>query len=151
MRLRIFPLFAIGLLTLDAAHAQHSPTRHSAPNRVLQLDGHGDYVRLPGGIFGDLSEITVEAWVRWDRFGYFSQWFAFGTDEHFRGMGLNHEMTWSTLQFFIYDRHHKLYLHQAPGDLPTATWHHMAAIAGRDGMRLYLDGVTMAVHPFSGP
>ena len=35
-----------------------------AQNRVLELDGQQSYVHLPGHIFDDLEEATVEAWVK---------------------------------------------------------------------------------------
>jgi len=38
------------------------PLTASAQNRVLQLDGHGDYVQLPSDIFNDLDNATVEGW-----------------------------------------------------------------------------------------
>src|SRR5262245_13158297 len=41
----------------------------ASPNRVLELDGAGSYVELPANIFNDLTEATVEVWVRWDDLG----------------------------------------------------------------------------------
>ena len=34
-----------------------------AENRVLQLDGQGDYIQLPDNIFNNLDEATIEGWV----------------------------------------------------------------------------------------
>src|SRR5215203_4417357 len=34
-------------------------------NRALKLDGTNSYVELPPDIFTNLTEATVEAWVRW--------------------------------------------------------------------------------------
>ena len=51
-----------------------------AENRVLDLDGQESYVQLPGHIFDGLEEATVEAWVKWEAWDDFSQWFAFGAD-----------------------------------------------------------------------
>jgi len=39
-----------------------------AQNRVLQLDGEGDYVQLPSGALRNLDEATVELWVKWGCF-----------------------------------------------------------------------------------
>ena len=47
-----------------------------AQNRVLELDGQDSYVQLPAHLFDDLEEATVEAWVKWEDWAYFSQWFA---------------------------------------------------------------------------
>ena len=72
-----------------------------AENRVLELDGQGSYVELPGQIFNGLEAATVEAWVKWEDWAYFSQFFAFGTDGEWRAMGMNHFDRTSMLQFFI--------------------------------------------------
>ena len=70
-------VLAVGLCLLVVPGS--SPAQSGLPvNRVLQLDGIGDYVELPVGIYDSLSAATVEAWVRWDDFGYFSQWFHYG-------------------------------------------------------------------------
>ena len=50
-----------------------------AQNQVLSLDGKAAYVQLPAHIFDTVQEATVEAWVKWDDWAPFSQWFAFGT------------------------------------------------------------------------
>ena len=149
MHQRLYPLLLFGLLSVSAALAQPSQGLDS-PNHVLLLDGHGDYVRLPGNIFDDLTSATIEAWVRWDRIGYFTQWFAFGADEQFRGLGFNNALRTSTLQFFLYDSDHRLFHIGASGDLPTDTWHHVAAVSGAGGMQLYLDGVRVGTNSYDG-
>lgn len=61
-----------------------------AQNRVLWLDGDSSYLQLPAGIFDDLHQATVEAWVNWQDRARFSQWFAFGVNDQWSAMGLNH-------------------------------------------------------------
>ena len=134
-----FLLFLSLLATVQAAD--------TAPNHVLRLDGDGDYAQLPGDMFNDLEQATIEAWINWGDYGYFTQPFAFGGDEVFQGMGFNHAGQSSILQFFIYDRDHKLYLIQAPSDLPTGQWSHLAAVSGRGGMKLYLNGALVGTNP----
>ena len=36
-----------------------------AQNRVLELDGNGSYIQLPSNIFNDLTNATIEGWVKW--------------------------------------------------------------------------------------
>ena len=50
------PLFLVGLLIVWASGLIN------AENKVLSLDGDGDYVRIPASVWfhGDL---TIEAWV----------------------------------------------------------------------------------------
>ena len=38
-----------------------APAQAAGPNRVLDLDGDGDFVELPADIFTDLQQATVEA------------------------------------------------------------------------------------------
>ncbi len=116
---------------------------------MLQLDGKDDYVQLPSDIFNDLSQATVEAWVKWERFGYFSQPLGFGNGEKWRAMAINNNMFGSDLQYFIYDNL-KLNLIKVPNILKTGQWCHIAAVSGRGGMKLYLNGVMVGEHEYSG-
>ena len=119
-------------------------------NRVLDLDGQESFVQLPGHIFDGLEEATVEAWVKWDEWDYFSQWFAFGTDGEWRAMGGNHFDRESMLQFFIYTSPEDLYVLRLGADLPLGQWCHMAMVSGAGGMRLYLNGVLAARNSYEG-
>lgn len=67
-----------------------TPLVRADANRVLHLDGDGDYVQLPRDAFIGLEQATIEAWVRWSDFPYFSQWFAFGVDGGWQSLGVNH-------------------------------------------------------------
>ncbi len=126
----------------------------AAQNRVLDLDGQESYVQLPGHIFDDLEEATVEAWVKYDEWGYFSQWFAFGSNpvnaEGWQAMGGNHFETTSILQFFIYLSREEVYLLRLGADLPLGQWCHMAMVSGPGGMRLYLNGVLVGQNGYEG-
>ena len=66
---------------------------------VLELDGTNSFVELPPNIFNDLTEATVEGWVKWDDFGAFSRFFDFG--EEWRSMNVTHVETTPTLGFHI--------------------------------------------------
>jgi hypothetical protein len=48
------------ILVLCLAALGRTYGQPAAPNRVLELDGHGSYVELPPNIFKDLEEATVE-------------------------------------------------------------------------------------------
>lgn len=122
----------------------------AAQNRVLELDGQESYVQLPGHIFDGLEEATVKAWVKWEAWDYFSQWFAFGVDDQWRAMGSNHFDATSTLQFFIYTGQEELYILRLAADLPLGQWCHMAMVSGRGGMRFYLNGVLAGQNGYEG-
>jgi len=126
----------------------------SAQNQVLQLDGDGDYVQLPADIFNDLANATVEGWVKWDRFEGYSQPFGFGSTSKlpWRVMVVNNENNHPNLQFFfyVYMKVRRLYLIKVDGILRLGQWCHIAAVSGRDGMKLYFNGVLVGKHEFNG-
>ena len=122
----------------------------AADNSVLKLQTRGDYVLLPTDLFLDFEEATVEAWVKWEDFSYYSQWFAFGSGARFQAMGLNHGAWTRTPQFFIYDRQQLLHVASVPANLPKGVWIHMAAVSGPDGMHMYLNGIESASDDFTG-
>ena len=70
---RWFPLISLVLSQSVTLHGQPS-----AINHVLELDGKGSYIQLPPGIFKELTESTVEGWVKWDSFRRWSRLFDFG-------------------------------------------------------------------------
>jgi signal transduction histidine kinase/ligand-binding sensor domain-containing protein/FixJ family two-component response regulator len=127
-------LIILCCLAAIAAHA-------SVPNHVLHLDGDGDYVQFSSSIFDDLEQATIEAWVRWDSFGWYEQWFGYGSGARTQVLAINHSLHMPRLQFFVYDRDKELHIVQADTDLRTGQWVHMAAVSGPGGMRFYLDGV----------
>jgi len=141
MKTRVF-LCALFLLSLS--------TPALAQNQVLELDGKGSYVELPGHIFDGLEAATVEAWVRWDDWAYFSQWFGFGADDQWRCMYLNHREGLPLLQFAIYTGQEQLHLLVLGGDLQLGQWYHLAAVSGPGGMRLYLNGVEVDHNSYEG-
>ena len=112
-----------------------------AQNRVLQLDGDGDYVELPAGILSELTEATVEAWVKWDDFGYFAHWFYYGSADHWQVMGANNSGWTSILQFFLYDTGRRLHVVAPHSDIEVGQWYHTAMVSGPGGMKLYYNGV----------
>ncbi len=116
---------------------------------MLQLDGKDDYVQLPPDIFKHLSQATVEAWVKWERFGYFSQPLGFGNGEKWQVMAINNSLYNPDLQYYIYDDM-RLNLIKVPKVLKTGQWCHIAAVSGRGGMKLYLNGVMVGEHEYSG-
>tara|TARA_Y100000588_G_C13769682_1_gene717661 strand:- start:7 stop:336 length:330 start_codon:yes stop_codon:yes gene_type:complete len=82
-------LFYICVTSLVSAQGQ-------LPNSVLQLDGEGDHIELPGAVFIEAEEATVEGWFKWDDLAFYSQVFSLG-DKRFE-MGMNHRDTSPTLR-----------------------------------------------------
>lgn len=116
-------------------------------NRVLELDGRGSYVELPPKIFDGLSEVTVEAWVKWNRFGYFSQWFSTGGTT--TSLSIGNADAKSNLGFTIRQSSEKYRTIRVENILQLGKWHHVAAVVGKNGMKLYLNGLLVGSQDFT--
>ena len=121
----------------------------SAQNKVLKLDGNASYVELPPNIFKDLTQATVEAWVRFERLRNYSRIFEFGAG--WQSMSLFNHGNTSDLRFNLYPQFAKTnvelqYIVRAPGLLRTNEWIHLAAVSGSRGMKLYANGVLVGQH-----
>ena len=136
-----------------AANPQSSPTllTSAATNRVLRLSGTNSYVELPKNVLKGVAEFTLEAWLKWDEFGYWSRAFNYGD-----GSGTN----WA---IFCYDHTNALIswfnLGQdgigrsgvyKPQVLPRGRWIQLAAVLGTNDMRLYLDGQLLGIRAYTG-
>jgi len=126
-------------LAFSAVHGQ---------NLVLELDGDGDFVELPPGIFAGLREATIECWARWDKLGFYSQVFGFG--QPLQVMALSNYAVSATAQFFLYNSRRELHLIQAANLLQTGRWYHLAAVTGPGGMKLYVNGVLVGEDEYEG-
>ena len=110
-------------------------------NHVLDLDGKDSYVELPPNILNNLDEATVEAWVKWRNFptNFGARFFSYGEMYHDTGIQTD---TDGTLYFFISEgqgqvRNPGLPQRGVLGAVRTNEWYHVAAVAGRDGMKLF--------------
>jgi len=120
----------------------------AADNLVLDLDGKNSYVQLPADIYLDLHEATIEAWVKWKKIVVYSQPLGFG--KPWNTMAVNNWEMEPILQFYIYDQQRRLHLIRIPNILQTNRWYHLAAVTGSSGMKLYLNGVLVGEHGFTG-
>ncbi len=124
----------------SALRSQLSPAPR---NHVLELDGTNSYVELPLGAFTNLDEVTVEGWVKWESFGNMSRFFDFTLggytlnvmnrstnpdlfSESFRG----DDQKWLAVQ----------------GILSQGRWTHIAAAVGKEGYKLFVNGVLVATN-----
>ncbi len=140
-------------LCLLAALFVHPSTLHAQPaapaNRVLQLDGQGSYVQLPSNIFNDLTEATVEGWVKWDRLGNWMRFFDFGKKD--QSMVIGNSGTSGSLSFEFFDSNN-----QRAGDasvpdaLIAGRWVHIAVVTGKGGVRIYVNGALRAANSYTG-
>jgi hypothetical protein len=138
----------LSLISLALAQSLTLHAQPSATNQVLELDGNGSYVQLPPGIFKELTESTVEGWVKWDSFRRWSRFFDFGAT--WNGMSLTHLETTSDLLFQLFAPDHSGHNIRVPGILQTNRWCHIAAVTGPGGMKLYLNGHLIGSDRFTG-
>lgn len=104
-------------------------------NGVIDLDGNNDYVRIEDNADFDsiTSEITVETWIKVDRFDRTWQGIVTKGDNSWR---LHRKGTTNNLNFAI----------NGVGNITGSTnvndgeWHHVAAVYNGSQMRLYIDG-----------
>ena len=110
----------------------------AAPELVLELDGKGSYVQLPDDIFTNITEATVEARVLWRSAKERRRFFSFGELNWDMGAGREFE---GPLRYFIAGGSAAPSASIQADILPElGKWHHVAAVSGSGGMRLYLNG-----------
>ena len=149
-----FPTIANGrgrsllLLALLLSLATSAWAREPLTMNVMTFDGKSGYVELPQNIFDTLSEGTIETWVKWTKFNKWSRVFDFGIEN--RAVVVQTEKDKNSLNYRIWEgkrRDHKI---QARKMLRKGVWHHVAAVFGRSGMALYLDGQLIGTNAFEG-
>ncbi|MCB1128723.1 MAG: LamG domain-containing protein, partial [Verrucomicrobiae bacterium] len=133
----------LGLAGIATALGQPATTNH-----VLVLNGRGAHAVLPAEPFRDLTNATVECWVRWEDLGPTRRIFNYGRPR--RDVSLM-SRDGRDLGFVIGDA--RAYLHWliVPGVVERGVWLHLAAVGGEEGMRLHLNGVPLLpVQPYTG-
>jgi Concanavalin A-like lectin/glucanases superfamily len=149
MKLRlvsVFGLFAgVGLLgQLATLYSQPA----SLTNRVLELDGTNSFVELPPNIFTNLTEATVEGWVKWRDFRNMSRFFDFGDVWH--SLNVQNRLRDGMLYFEVVPDTDEVHSLSVAGILHSNEWVHVAAVSGKPGMQLYLNGVLLATNHYGG-
>src|SRR5215213_7072782 len=144
--LRVCAALLAFALPLQVSLAQGTAT---FTNRALKLDGTNSYLELPPNIFANLTEATVEAWVRWTEFPAYARVFEFGAG--YQSVSLFNHNTTTDLRFNVYPRYAKdnskyMFTATAKGLLHTNEWIHLATVSGPGGMKLYANGRLVAQH-----
>lgn len=120
----------------------------AAASMALVLDGINDYGRIFQLNLATTTAATVEAWVRFDSFAEnWSRVVDFGAQG--KAFLLAHKEKSNTLAFHLVVPSGTKAA-EAPNALVAGKWHHVAAGCGPLGMQLFLDGVLVATHPYTG-
>ena len=118
-------------------------------NRVLQLNGGDDCFKLPSDIFNEFDDATVEVWVKRKRQqcgGRNSEIFNFGAQERMAILSSPPK-----LRFLIaVDKGKHEHRIEVKGILRLNQWCHITAVSGKDGMKLYLNGLMVGANPYIG-
>jgi len=139
-------LAGVGLLAQPArVHAQ--PASPATTNHVLELDGRNSFVELPPNILNNLTQATVEAWVKRSPSSPGVRFVSYG--EYLHDVGIEAEAN-GTLRFFLQDATTGLQEVRAAVGLPPDEWFHVALVSGPGGMKLFLNGTQVASSPSPG-
>ncbi len=142
----------VWILVLGAFLLSQPSTLHSQPaappNRVLELDGTNSYVELPANLFANLTQATVEAWVKIGRLKEDSHFLDFGGYQ--REMYLGNEGADPALKFLVTDASRQRHRIVVPGLLEANQWFHLAVVTGPGGVRLYFNGLLVGTNAYAG-
>jgi signal transduction histidine kinase/ligand-binding sensor domain-containing protein len=125
----------------------------SAQNRVLDLDGRDDHVRLPAFAFTNLSQATIETWVKWRTLNGLGRVFDFGERQREMYLGTTPGTATTnatSLRFLIVDSAGNRRRMDVYGAFRLNEWTHVAAVTGPGGVRLYLNGMLVATNDYKG-
>lgn len=134
--------------TLDAQPGPSSPGQTElATNRVLDLDGNSA-VELPSDIYNDLTEATVEFWVRAELPNQFGFAFTYGEEAN----DLIVAVPWfrGNIWFALATPTDGLQIVELRNVVRNQQWHHLAAVTGPEGMKLYLNGSLAGARDYGG-
>jgi hypothetical protein len=134
-RRRLFVVLLLGLAKFALAQAPANSSQFT--NHVLQFDGANGYVELPKDAFTNLTEATVEGWVKWNAFLQESRFFDIGIKGgwwHVRNNRSQPDLNMSTA---LGSRGERII---ASGVLPLGEWIHIASTITTNSRRLYLNG-----------
>ncbi|MEO8353025.1 MAG: LamG-like jellyroll fold domain-containing protein, partial [Chthoniobacteraceae bacterium] len=127
--------------------ATTEPERPPIPNRVLALDGEGAFVNLPVGMFANLREMTIEAWVRFDSLKGLQRFFNYGSwgDDLYLGFERgSSDLVFGTFHSPNPGRGYNL---NAGAVVEEGRWCHVAVVIDARETRLYFNGALAKTAP----
>jgi len=136
------------LLALVAGLSAQPVTAAEPTNSVLHFDGNGSYLELPPHCLDGYKAITVEAWVRPERLGFFTRFFEFGTQKDrlvacWQGSYNVHVNSAGAIRFEWFN--HFLSRNENNG------WIHLAVVSDGNGFIGYLNGSLILKRRFETP
>lgn len=116
-------------------------------NRVLELNGSGDFVELSPSLIPKLPAATIELWVNFREFGAATTRLVnYGRARNDISLGTRRGELW----FVIVDETGEFHNIASRSILTTNRWYHLAGTMGPKGMKLYLNGWPIGDNDFTG-
>src|ERR1043166_2115603 len=146
-------LIAVLVVCLARVALAQTPATQPTTWHALDLAGTNSWAEFPAQAFTNLGAATVEGWVKWRRFDYFSRFFDFGGTNQF--MSVSHRQLGGDLEFELWTRDRPRNQRAIPrvfaaNIVSTNEWYHIAAVSGPHGMKLYLNGALVASTNYAG-
>jgi signal transduction histidine kinase/CheY-like chemotaxis protein/ligand-binding sensor domain-containing protein/protocatechuate 3,4-dioxygenase beta subunit len=136
-----------GARVVEARLPDQAETVELQISRVLHCTGTNSYVELPGNLFTNLDDATIEAWVRWESSsGAAHAWDFGGPGRH----AYLRQIDGPALLFRIDDAVGTKYQVEVAGIPFNNQWGHIAAVTGQGGARLYFNGTLVGTNEFTG-
>lgn len=143
-----FAASLVVLLALPPLNAQDGPSAGSpTPNRVLELQGDSSWVELPPHIFDELTEATVEGWVKLTGPFQHRRFFDFGAQRAEIYLGVDSDRN---LKSLVTGPDGERYRLRVGGLVTRGQWCHVALVTGQGGMEMYFNGELVASDLFTG-
>ena len=148
-----FPCIRIGAIILTAVFLSsvwisNARSQDGEHMNVLYLDGQGGYVLLPSHFLSGLEEATVEVWVKWEKLRKWARVFDFGRKDF--AAAVRGRKTSTALSFVVYDQEGDPNEVEKRDAIEVGRWCHVAAVCGRGGVRLFVDGKLEGESPYRG-
>lgn len=115
---------------------------------VMTFDGKSAYAEFPQNLFDNLTEGTVDLWVKWEKFNKWSRVLDFGIENRSFVIQTNNKD--KAVNFRIWEGKRNDKGIKSRKILKQGAWHHLAAVFGRSGMAFYIDGNLIGTHGFEG-
>jgi signal transduction histidine kinase/CheY-like chemotaxis protein/ligand-binding sensor domain-containing protein len=142
--------FSLFLLFSQPSTLNSQPA--SPPNRVLDLDGQGDWMRIPQAGFTNFHQATIEAWVKWRAFSSSARVFDFGALQREMYVGTTFSATMGNsgpMKFLVVDGTGSRRREDVYGGFRLNEWTHVAVVTGPGSVRVYLNGTLVATNNFT--
>ncbi len=116
----------------------------ATPTHVLDLDGTNSFVELPPRLFTN-QIVTVEGWVNWREFGFYSRFFEFADAALMLGVLNMADTSQLAVQRYRTSTFDDQIQEGAPPDfLVPGQWRHVAVVAGTNFSKLYVNGALVS-------